>query len=52
MMAVNLTLSGSLEDPSFMETSFHSIIEAIIQAQQAAMIAAFASVTAASSSGS
>ncbi|MET3698939.1 uncharacterized protein DUF4003 [Bacillus oleivorans] len=52
MMAVNLTISSKIEDPSFIETGFHSIIEALIQAQQAAMIAAAAGVTAASSSGS
>ena len=50
MMAVNLTVSSKIDNPIFAETSFHSIIEAIIQAQQAVMIAAIASVTAASSS--
>ncbi|WP_026677519.1 DUF4003 family protein [Fictibacillus gelatini] len=51
IMAVNFTVSDQMKNSSLMETGIYTTIEAIIQAQQAAMIAVIASTSAATSSG-
>ncbi len=52
IMSVNLLLSEKLADKNVLETGIYTTIEAIIQAQQAAVIAAVAGSAAASSNGS
>ncbi|WP_070119590.1 DUF4003 family protein [Bacillus marinisedimentorum] len=52
MMGVNILLSEKLEDKGVLETGIYTTIEAVIQAQQAALIAAVAGASAASSSNS
>ncbi|GAA0315213.1 DUF4003 domain-containing protein [Bacillus carboniphilus] len=52
MMAVNLTVSCKMDNTLSMETGFHTIVEAIIQAQQAVNIATVAGVAAANNSAS
>lgn len=51
IMAVNFIMSDKLENSSLLETGIFTTIEAIIQAQQAAMIAAISASAAASSNG-
>ncbi|WP_110113354.1 DUF4003 family protein [Bacillus sp. CGMCC 1.16541] len=51
MMATSFVLSEKIDDPSLVETKMYTIMETIIQAQQAAMIATITAASAASSSG-
>ncbi|PLS17771.1 hypothetical protein CVD28_08700 [Bacillus sp. M6-12] len=51
MMTVNCLMSNRVQDTTVIETGMYSIIEAIIQAQEAAMVAAIAGATAASGGG-
>lgn len=51
MMAVNFLVSESLEDSNLIGTNMYTIVETLIQAQQAVMLASVAGVAATSSSG-
>ncbi|CAM3915534.1 DUF4003 family protein [Mesobacillus zeae] len=50
VMAANLMMSEKMENTSLLETGIYTTIDAIIQAQQAAMIAVMASTSAAAAS--
>ncbi|MCP3025770.1 hypothetical protein [Halobacillus sp. A5] len=49
-MAVNLNVSQRLKNSNMVETGLFTIMEAILQAQQAAMMAGMVAVSAASNS--
>lgn len=51
IMAVNFIMSDKITDSNLIETGIYTTMEAIIQAQQAAMLAAVAGASAAASSG-
>ncbi|WP_053217164.1 DUF4003 family protein [Virgibacillus senegalensis] len=52
ILAVNLFMSDKLADASLLETSLYTTMETVIQAQQAAMLAAIAGASVATSSSS
>ncbi|MDN4525997.1 DUF4003 family protein [Fictibacillus fluitans] len=51
IMAANLTISEKLDNPALLGTGIYAAVDAIIQAQQAAMIAAISAATVVNSSG-
>ncbi|MGJ9458253.1 hypothetical protein [Oceanobacillus sp. CF4.6] len=50
IMAIDLYVSGKLDNNSVAEASIHTTLETILQTQQAVMVATLASTTAANNS--